>query len=102
MAPGAQFTVQPDGDIQPICQGFAELYVATSSDDLVSSAQLGNGVFVERSETTPTWPACLPPKSDQPATFIVPAALVDGSYIVCITPALDPAGCGALDVQGDH
>ena len=98
---GETFQVQPAGVIQPFCLNYAELHIRTGNGDLMSFAQLGDGVFVERSETVPTWPACLPPRSSEPISYVVPVELAAGRYIVCVTPELVAAGCGELTVHSD-
>lgn len=98
---GETFQVQPSGVIQPFCLNYAELHIRTGNGDFMSFAQLGDGVFVERSMTVPTWPPCQPPRSSDPISYAVPVELAAGHYIVCVTPELTAAGCGELTVHSD-
>jgi hypothetical protein len=93
---GDHIRIEPATEIQGLCLEFAIIYKLTETDP-VEVGVLGRSGSWETfaAEPLPTLPACLPPVSSEPVTYVVPP-LVSGTYILCLTGDVTVDGCGTF------
>ena len=101
-AVGETFSIEPTGEVQPLCMNVLTVLEETDSGDLEREAWLSPDGYWQRfgQEPEPTVASCLPERSAAARTFTVPEEIESGSYVVCLSAEPGEAGCGRIAITG--
>ncbi len=94
---GDVVTVTPDGLIQPTCTDLGGIFDVDGSGPARLGVIGGSEVWLPEMQR-PTLPACLPPETDQPFSYVVPAGLGQRTVAICRSAQFDEAACGPLEI----
>ena len=99
---GETFTIEPAGEVQPLCMNVLTVLQEIGTGDLEREAWLSLDGYWQQvgQEPEPTVASCLPELSAAARTFTVPEQMESGIYVVCLSAEPAEAGCGRLTVTG--
>lgn len=99
---GETFSIEPAGEVQPLCMNVLTVLQETQSGDLEREAWLSPDGYWQQfgQEPEPTVASCLPEPSAAARTFTVSEQMESGSNVVCMRAELSETGCGRITVTG--
>ena len=99
---GKTFSIEPTGEVQPLCMNVLTVLEETDSGDLEREGWLSpDGDWQQfGQQPEPTIASCLSEPSAAARTFTVPEEIESGSYVVCLSAEPGEAGCGRIAITG--